>query len=305
MAAVTVGPDGAIYGVTFFGGGTGCGGMGCGTAFRLTPRAAVCHSALCPWTETVIDKFADDPNHIGTPFGALIFDAAGNIYGPIWGGAFGNGAIYKLTGSGSSWSSSVIYSFTGGSDGAIPMSRMALDGAGNLYGTTTFGGAGLGYGTLFKLVRNGASWSFNLLYEFQGASDGGHPETGVVLDPAGNIYGCNTYGGQFGAGVVYELSTTGSYSVLYNPNGSCQGDLAIDSAGNLYGTTYDGGAGGGTIFKLSQSGGTWTPTILHNFAGPEGAYPYSSVIRDASGNLYGTATIGGEDNYGTAWQLVP
>lgn len=306
MAPVTIGPDGAVYGVTFWGGGSGCGGQGCGTAFRLTPGASFCSSALCRWAETIIDKFQDDPNQITTPFGPMAFDSAGNIYGPIWGGASGNGAIYKLTGSGNSWTSSVIYSFTGGSDGAISMSRPNIDAAGNIYGTTTFGGSGIGFGTLFKLVHNGAGWTFNLLYSFQGGSDGGHPESGVVLDSAGNLYGCNTYGGQFAFGVVYEVNTTGTYSVIYNPRGSCFGDLAMDNAGNLYGTTYSGGSDdGGTIFELSPSGSGWTATILHSFAGPEGAYPMSSVIRDPSGNLYGTTTMGGNHNYGVAWQLMP
>jgi uncharacterized repeat protein (TIGR03803 family) len=306
QAPVTIGPDGAVYGVTFGGGGTGCGGKGCGTAFRLTPGASVCHSVLCPWTETVIDRFQDDPNQLVIPFGGVIFDTAGDLYGASGlGGASGKGAIYKLTRSGTSWTSTSLYTFTGGSDGAVPMSHLTMDRAGNLYGTTTFGGAGLGFGTVFELVRSGSGWTFHLLYTFQGGSDGGHPVAGVVLDSAGNIYGDNTYGGQFGFGVVYELSSAGIYSVLYSTRGTFDGDLGIDSAGNLYGTTYDGGSdAGGSIFELSPSGSGWTETTLHSFTGPEGAYPYSSVVLDTSGNLYGTTTEGGSHSDGVAWQLV-
>ena len=308
IAAVTIGPDGAVYGTTISGGGNGCGGNGCGTIFRLTPPASVCHSAMCGWAESLIYRFQLDPNGLAAPYAGVTFDTAGNLYGQTrGGGAYGRGAVYKLTRSGGSWTLSVIYNFTGGDDGAVPNSRLTMDRAGNLYGTTFSGGA-YGYGTVFELVRSGVGWTFHLLYGFQGESDGGNPYAGVVLDSAGNIYGDNSTGGQYSGGVVYELSLSGGawmYSVLYDSTSMLYADLGIDGAGNLYGTAYAGGSQqDGLVFELSPAGGGWTETNLYSFTGPDGAFPISSVALDASGNLYGTTNQGGSDHYGVVWQFA-
>ncbi len=312
-AAVTIGPDGAVYGTTLNGGGNGCGGSGCGVVFRLAPGPFTCLSALCPWTETVIFRFADGPNGVGSPWGGVTFDSAGNLYGQAFVGGTGNcvngcGVIYKLTPSGGSWSFSVIHNFTGMADGDQPTSAPTFDHDGNLYGTVFYGGA-YGFGTVFQLVPAGPGWTFNTLYSFQGGKDGGYPFSGVVLDSAGNLYGDNQYGGQSGAGVVYQLSNSdGSWTLtpLYSSFGGFTDEVGLDSSGNVYGTTYEGGSGGGgSVFKLTNSGGVWTETDLHSFRGPDGANPYSSVVLDTSGNLYGTTSAGGAHGDGVVWQIMP
>jgi uncharacterized repeat protein (TIGR03803 family) len=306
---VTIGPDGSLYGTTLFGAG-GCAPYGCGIVFKLTPPATICRSVFCPWTETVLYRFSDSSAGLGNSYGGVVFDSAGNLYGMTAEGGNGScdcGAIYKLTQSGGSWTPSILYSFTGGSDGASPQSTLTIDRVGNLYGTAPFGG--LGNGVVFELVRSGSGWSESTLYEFGGALDGGLPLAGVILDNAGNVYGDTVQGGTEGGGVAFELSRSGggwTYAVLSNFNGILNGELAFDSAGNLYGTTYGGGAfGGGLIFKLSESGGVWTQTAIYNFTAGTGDSPIGGVTFDASGNYYGTATQGGTFGQGVAWEIMP
>jgi uncharacterized repeat protein (TIGR03803 family) len=287
--------------------------MGCGVVFRLAPGPFVCRSAECPWIETVIFRFADAPNGIGLPFAGVTFDSAGNLYGQAFTGGTGGcsggcGAIYKLTPAGGSWNFSVVHAFTGGPDGDQPTSTLTFDNAGNLYGTAYYGGTH-GFGTVFQLVPLGSGWTFNTIYTFTGGSDGGFPNSGVVLDSAGNLYGNNQLGGSGGGGVVYQLRNSGSswtFTPLYSSIGQFTDEVGLDPEGNVYGTTYAGGSnGGGSVFKLTNSGGTWTETDLHSFGGLDGLFPYSSVVFDASGNLYGTTTMGGNNGAGVVWQIMP
>jgi len=308
FANVTVGPDGNVYGTTIFGGG-GCQNDGCGTVFKLTPPARVCTHALCPWTETVIYRFSESDTGLSIPYGGVTFDSAGNLYGTTAAGGTGAcngvgcGAVYKLTPSGGTWIVSVIYNFTGFEDGGFPMATMTIDQAGNLYGTTY-------YGSVFELVRSGAGWSENTLYTFHNGADGGAPQAGVVFDNAGNLYGATTMvnGGPVG-GVVYKLTHSSdgwAYSVLYtyDNSGGLYGNVAIDSAGNIYGTALTGGIyQGGSVFKLTDSGGVWSLTDLHDFQGD--GWPEGNVLLDASGNLYGTAIGGGEYGWGAVWEIQP
>lgn len=301
-STVTVGPDGALYGTTLIGGGPGCSNS-CGTVFRLAPSAQFCHMALCPWTETIIYRFANDPNGLGLPFAGVIFDAAGNLYGITGGSANGGGAVFKLTPTGGSWTLSVLYNLQSATDGTLSMGTLAMDAAGNLYGTTTFGGAN-GDGTVFELVRSGAGYTFNLLYTFTGRNDGGDPEAGVVLDAAGNIFGDTAYGGG-----VFELTRSGSgwnYSVIVPFLGGVEPPISLDSAGNIYGTgNADGSHGLGSVFKLTYSNGVWTHNIIYSFGGgDDGVLPLSSVAFDSNGNMYGTTNYGGS-GHGTVWQLTP
>jgi len=301
IAGVTIGPDGAIYGTTLSGGGNGCGGIGCGTVFKLTLPASFCHRALCPWAETVIYR-VNNPSDPCCFFGGVIVDRAGNVYGMAEGGGNGGyGAVYKLSPSGGGYTVSTIYSFQGGNDGAAPLGNLTMDAAGDLYGTTTYDGAD-GFGTVFKLVRNAGGWTFNLLYTFTGGSDGGHPQGNVVLDGAGNLFGATGYDGG-----VFEITPSGSYSVIVPFLGGLQSPISLGPDGNIYGTNYaDGSRGDGSVFELTYSQGMWTHNILHSFGnGYDGALPLSSVAFDANGNLYGTTTFGGHGGQGTAWQLTP
>ncbi len=306
-AGVTLGPDGALYGTTLFGGGSGCTeNMGCGTVFKLTPPTTFCRMVLCSWDETVIYHDVD-PSDPCCFFGGVIVDNAGNIYGMSQGGGNGNcfgmgcGTVYKLTPSGGNYTLSVIYNFQGGNDGAAPLGNLTMDAAGNLYGTATYGGQ-FGYGTVFKLVHSAGGYTFQLLYTFTDGSDGVMPQGNVVLDSAGNLYGASGDGGG-----IFQITPFGTYTLIDPILGGLQSPINIDAAGVIYGTTYAGGTrDDGTIFKLGYSNGVWTHTTLHSFGGNDGALPLSGVGFDASGNLYGTTTYaGGPADDGTLWQLTP
>jgi len=312
IARVVFGPDGSLFGTTEFG-GRNCG-SGCGTVFNLKPPPFACKTALCPWTETVIYSFSGFTDGANPGYGDLTFDPAGNIYGTTYfGGNNAQGVVYELAHSGSSWSESAIYLFTGGQDGANPYSSVVFDQVGNFYGTAFGGGAG--HGTVFQLTPSGSGWSENTLYTFQDTNDGGTPFGGLVFDSAGNLYGTTSTGGSGGGGTVYELASSGggwTFDVIgsfagtaYLPGPYCS--LTMDAAGNLYGTTLkDGSHSAGSVFKLTPSGSGWTLTDLYDFTGgQDGGLPYGSVLIDSNGNLYGTASQGGADGYGVVWEITP
>jgi uncharacterized repeat protein (TIGR03803 family) len=317
---VIFGPDGALYGTTYAGGSGSCNLYlygGCGTVFRLTPPSHFCASISCPWAETVLYRFTGGADG-ADPSSELTFDAAGNLYGTAAGGGNGNctdgcGTVFKLTHTNGGWSFSVLYTFTGQSDGWGPASPLVFDGAGNLYGTTPYGGQGSG-GTVFELTPGASGWTLTTLYSFQGLSDGAYPRAGVTFDRGGNIYGATTSFGAYGvAGTAFELvSPGGSFNLLYGfpwmqySNGGPWGSLTMDQAGNLYGTTYsDGAFGFGSVFKLTPGSGGWTYTSLHDFTDrDDGANPLGGVAFDANGDLYGTTTLGGTGN-GVVFRITP
>ena len=239
-------------------------------------------------------------------FAPLVLDATGNLYGTTeYGGSHQYGAVFMLDSSGTE---TVLYSFNvaGTGDGEFPFAGLVLDGAGNVYGTTQFGGTH-GSGTVFKVDTSGNE---TVLHSFTGGSDGANPRAGLVWDAKGNLYGTTFRGGSTlctqGCGVVFKLDVQGKETVLYTFTGSGDGanpsSVILDKAGNLYGTTLDGeGAfGSGTVFKLSKSG---KKAVLHRFGvGAEGYYPYAPLVLDAAGNLYGTTQAGGVA-YGTVFKL--
>jgi uncharacterized repeat protein (TIGR03803 family) len=247
------------------------------------------------------------------PTGGLIVDTAGNFYGVTGEGGTSNrcphgcGTVFKLTRSGAE---TVLYSFTGKSgDGKYPANLESLtrDAPGNIYGTTFEGGdpatcGGSGCGIVFKLDEKGKE---TVLHTFGHGRDGLEPASGLVRDTADNLYGTTEAGGANNGGTVFKISKTGKYTVLYSfafPGGSDGADpvggLIRDSADNLYGTTFYGGGGCtfgcGTVFKLDSKG---NETVLYRFTdGADGAFPLGRLLRDAAGNLYGTASGGG--NFG-------
>lgn len=193
-----------------------------------------------------------------------------------------------------------LYSFKGGNDGGNSFAGLIRDGAGNLYGTTTAGGAG-GVGTVFRLNSSGAETG---LYSFpRNGSNGATPDSGLAADAAGNGYGTTSGGGANRQGVIYKINLRGE-SVLYSftgsPGGFFPGSLVRDPAGNLYGSTQyggnsnncNGGVGCGILFKLDTAGKF---TLLHTFTGTggDGANPSGAPIFDSSGNLYGVTQAGG------------
>ena len=248
-------------------------------------------------------------------------DSSGNLYGTTYGGgANGYGTVFELVNSSGSYTENILYDFGSTSvDGENPQAGLVMDASGNLYGTTNGGGSGgIGVGTVYELVNSSGSYTEKVLYSFTGTgNDGAFPYSGVVLDPAGNLYGTTPFGGSTSYGIAYELvNSSGSYteqilhtfSGSFGADGSPFGGLVRDASGNLFGTAFIGGSGGGgTIFELVNSGGTYTETILHGFTdlSGDGFYVMADLTMDPSGNLYGTTQQGGTYGYGMAFQLTP
>ena len=254
---------GFFVGSTSEGGETNCNNtnQGCGIVFRLAPNSDG------GWTFTVLHVFAGPPDG-AYPVGELTRDSHGNFYGATQQGGdtkcfnhvYGCGTVFKVH----DREETVLYRFTGKADGLYPSSGLLMDSAGNLYGTTYDGGTGCirnhGCGTVYKLDESGHE---SVLYTFKGGADGRFPDERLVTDPAGNLYGTTSEGGERPySGTVYKVDTTGTETVLYNFLGGADGrfpyGLAIDAAGNLYGVTEEGGLNDcerrsscGTVFKLT------------------------------------------------------
>jgi uncharacterized repeat protein (TIGR03803 family) len=246
------------------------------------------------------------------PYGGMVEDADGNLYGTtIQGGTLKYGVLFKLEGSGVE---AVVHNFPpNGGEAALP-TNLALDERGNIYGTT-YGGGKYSRGSVFKVNSSGR---FTLEYSFPGGGRGAEPQSGLLLDADGDIYGTTEHGGNIpncggaGCGLVFKIDTYHRESELYVFTGT-NGDgywptansLVRDSQDNLYGTTFEGGTFGyGTVFKLEPSG---KETVLHSFsdAQGDGANPYAGVVRDANGSLYGTTTWGGRFGYGMVYKITP
>ncbi len=268
--------------------------------------------------ERVLHTFGHDGDG-SYPYASLIGDAAGNLYGTTSdGGIHNNGTVFELTPrQGGGWTESVLHSFGNGADGTQPDAGLIFDATGNLYGTTSGGGIH-NYGTVFKLTPGqGGGWTETVLHSFGNGEDGRTPYAGLIFDAAGSLYGSTYYGGIHGAGSVFELTPTGtgdwSEKVLYSFGRGTDGQwpyasLIWGDAGNLYGTTGGGGIHGyGTVFELTPTGGgDWSEKLVQSLGrGTHGHYPQASLIRDASGNLYGTTDSGGIHDLGTVFELTP
>jgi uncharacterized repeat protein (TIGR03803 family) len=311
LAGVVVGPNGILYGTTVNG-----GSQDQGTVFDMRPAVQACKSTLCPWNESVLYRFQGGSDGAGPNYGNLLFDNGGNIYGvTIVGGSSSQGTVYKLARSSGGWTERVIHTFSG-PDGAQPFAGVIFDNKGNLYGTAQLGGD-KGFGTVYELSPVGQSWGENTLYQFQGGNDGQGPVGTLTFDISGNLYGTTCAGGSGGGGTIYELSPSGggwTFATLYSFGGTdCPwAGLTMDNAGNLYGVTVDGGNQGaclrgcGTIFKLSPANGGWRYAELYEFSGSsDGQNPYSQMLMDGSGNLYGTCSAGGSNGLGVVWEITP
>jgi uncharacterized repeat protein (TIGR03803 family) len=311
--------SGNLYGTASAGAGSGsiCSGTGCGAVFEMIHGAD-------GWTEKVLHDFNDNPADGADPYGSLIFDAAGNLYGTTrGGGSAGFGTVYKLSPrSDGTWRETILHNFQN-SDGNAPYAGLIFDAAGNLYGTTSEGGA-RGWGNVFELLpQSNGSWKEKILHSF-GGTDGWAPQASLLMDSSGNLYGTTAFGGARlvdDYGIVFELlpQTDGTWKekILANFPELGSGpqeplaNLILDSTGNLYTTSYHGGSnGGGTVFELvPKPNGEWETKILIDFAYAigGGSYPSSGLIMDAAGNLYGTDSNAGTNNEadGTVFQLKP
>jgi uncharacterized repeat protein (TIGR03803 family) len=295
FGTLALGPHGTLFGTTE-------GGGYFGTDF------AICG---CPGREVQIHSFGQGTDG-AQPIGGVVVGTSGNFYGTTsLGGAYGNGTVYEELRSGRTWTESTLYSFTGGNDGTNPPAAPTLDANGNIYGTTSLGGAN-GDGVVYKLSHSASGWQQTVLYTFQGLSDGQNPVGGVVLDGDGNVYGTTFDGGDNGGGTVYQLSPSGAgwtFTVLYSFTGIYGGpyNKLTLANGSIYGFTEAGGANGfGSVFKLTPGEGGWTFTDLHDFlGGSDGAEPYGSVAVDRAGNVFGTTNEGGSTNQGLVFEITP
>jgi uncharacterized repeat protein (TIGR03803 family) len=291
----------------------------CGTIFELSPNSTG------GYTGTTLYEFSPGPIDGNLPEAGLVEDSSGNLYGTTYiGGGWLLGAVYELSpGHNGSWTSSVLYSFSGtNGDGEYPLDNLVFDSSGNLYGTTEEGGT-YGGGTVFELSPSSSStWKETVLYSFDSkkpSTDAYRPETGLAFDSEGNLYGATGSGGEYGCGAVFRLvpsSTSWSESLIYNFTGCSEygaysaSGVIFDSHGNLYGTADFGGAdGAGFVYELtpSDSEKSWTETTLYSFTGgTNGSTPIGGLVLDAEGNLYGTTESGGLYTYwGEVFKLTP
>lgn len=274
-----------------------------GTIFKISPAGKL--QTLYNFNTNLTEPGAD-----------VVLDSHGNMFGTAMTGAsseYADGGIYEVS---SKQVEKILHVFSGGADGDLPFSNLILDAKGDLYGTTSLGGTftgvcGLsGCGVVFEITSKG---KYNVIHSFSG-TDGNEPNSGVIMDSKGNLYGTTLFGGNGpsgGYGTVYSIDPSGKERVIYNfTNGQDGGEPAagviVDAQGNFYGTATTGGknlqpcrfgpsVGCGTIYKVDSSG---HETTLHEFSSdPDGAQPYGGLILDSHGNLFGTAREGGRSQY--------
>ncbi len=281
----------------------------------------------------VLHHFAGPPDG-SRPYGRLVMDASGALYGTTgWGGAHNAGTVFKLTQrptEGFGWSERVLYSFTGGSEGGVPFSGLAIDKNGALYGTTARGGPARA-GTVFQLVppsSSGGTWSQKVLHAFAppfppksefyfGPEEGSES---LVVDTAGALYGTSAHDGANSLGRVFKLTPPAAAggvwteSTLYDFKGGDGGatpktGLLVDRSGALYGTAKGGAYGGGIVYKLdppAPAGGEWSASVLYAFTrANDGCYPNGGLVMDAAGALYGTLRSCGPYWTGIVFKLAP
>jgi uncharacterized repeat protein (TIGR03803 family) len=276
--------------------------------------------------ETILHNFKDSVNDGYLPYASVIFDNAGNLYGTTRsGGAYSCGTVFEVSPNGEGgWTEKVLHNFRNRNDGCNPLLGLVFDTSGNLYGTTSVGGLRGTEGTVFELSpKTGGGWTEKTLHRFNSRiGDGAGASSNLIFDSAGNLYGATSGGGDYGYGVVFELSPEAggewTENILanfaeYGEYGNSPGGLIIDAAGNLYGFAGEGGSGKclelgqnigcGVVFELVQSDG-WSEEVLHTFEnnGTDGVYPYGNLVFDTTGNLYGTTVYGGS---GTCTQEEP
>jgi uncharacterized repeat protein (TIGR03803 family) len=293
MGGVVCDSQGNLYGTTSGGGSAGCvSPLGCGLVFEIEADG----------NEKVLYTFENFLEG-RDPQAGLVRDAAGNLYGTTTDGGFNHcGTVFKVDSDGAE---SLVHSFEAPGDGCVPVGALTLGTQGTLYGTTEIGGLrGCQLGTCGTVFRIDPSGHETILYSFTGGADGAGPESTLVVDAEGNLYGTTPYGGDLSCnapnccGVVFKVEPSGAETVLHTfKGGNADGwdpiaGVVRDSAGNLYGTTYRGGTYGyGTVYKLDAGG---QESLLHIFGnGPDGGFPYAGLVSDSAGNLYGTDLSGG------------
>jgi len=309
-AGLTMDAGGNLYG-TARGGGT----HNDGTVFRLRKSGS-------GWVLNTLYSFAGG-NDGTEPRGRVSLARDGTLYGTTF---FGGGpGCYNGNGCGTifhlipppvaprsaltPWNETVLYRFSGGSDGGYPRGDLTFDPPGNIYGTADYGGDN--YGVIYELMPSNGGWTQTVIYTPQGSGGGTDPQGGVIFDRAGSLDGVFEAGGQYGYGTVYQLSPSGSdwtEQTLYAFTGERDGQnpvagLIIDSSGNLYGATSAGGTYfGGTVFELTPNDGGWTYNWVYGFLA---GGVVDKLVMDAAGNLYGTTQVDGAYRFGAVFKLSP
>ena len=314
QSGLTFDRAGNLYGTTRYG-----GSHNAGTVFKVTRHGS-------SWLFTPLYSFTGGYDG-SNPDSRVVFGPDGSLYGTTtFGGLYRSGVVFRLRPSASAcktaicpWTETVLYSFTGQSDGGVPEGDLVFDQAGNIYSTTFAGGQGncvplfSGCGAVYELTPSQGQWTLTVLHTFTGLSDGGAPTSGLVFDQAGNLYSTTYVGGAYSLGTVFELTPSGSgwtESVLHdfaggNDGANPEAGLVFDSSSNLYGVTAFGGSHiYGTAFELQASNGGFSYSILYNF-GVESESPVPTLTLDSAGNLYGTAQSGGTGGVGAVFRLSP
>jgi uncharacterized repeat protein (TIGR03803 family) len=302
--SLLLGSGGVLYGTTYSGGkyGDGC-------VYALTPSGK-------SYTESVVYSFGGSPDG-GNPYAGLSQNAAGTLFGTtLYGGLNGFGAVFALTPSGGSYKESVLYSFDGGKDGATPYGGILSAKSGVLYGTTFAGGEN-GDGTVYALTPSGKTYAESIVYSFAGgAKDGANPYAALVAS-GDLVFGTTAAGGTAGDGTAFQVKLAkakgkSKESVLHSFGGTGDasqpyGALLLGADDALYGATFAGGADGqGAIFELSKSGKTYAESVVASFPGyPGAANAYAGVIASSTGTLLGTTFGGGDEGYGTVFEVTP
>ena len=266
-------------------------------------------------TLTPIASFDNSPTAGSSPAGGVVFDAHGDIFGTTtYGGTFGTinggyGTVYEIAAG--SHTITTLASFNGTTGGGLPNSGVVVDAQGNIFGTTSTGGAyGTGArtsGTVFEIAAG--SHTITTLASFNGPTTGGNPYGPVVLDSQGNLFGTTFNGGAYGYGTAYEIAA-GSHTITtlasFLPGtGEFPVGVVLDSQGDLFGATYLGGAyGHGTLYEIVA--GSDTITVLASFNGTtNGGNPYSGVLLGNNGDIFGTTRFDGAYGNGTVWEFTP
>lgn len=350
VADLIIGKNNILYGTTYYG-----GAHGYGTAFQLSQVTGGA------WQEKVLYSFAGGNDGAYPAAGLTYLAKNGVLYGSTYGGGSANlGTVFELIPSQSGWTEQVLHTFVGGTDGANPVSDLALASNNSLFGTTSQGGQYVvtnqpptctqtapctvdAQGIAFELTpMGGGVFNESILYTFTGGTDGGSPESALIIGANNNVlYGTTFWGGigtacpigeyPQGCGTIYELTTTGSgqpwtETLLYsfsghNPDGAHPyGNMGLNASGDLFGTTSSGGAnvdtcnsdaynGCGSIFEVkppAQQGGKWTKSNLTVFPGSPGGGTPNGLIIAKGGTMYGTTYVGGNSGgYGTVFQMTP
>jgi len=343
LDSLTFDAAGNLYGTAESGGQGQCvkngsQWMGCGVVFELKHASA-------GWKEKVLFSFVPGQVEGVIPVGGLVFDGAGNLYGTTWApGVSGSprfsrtrsnpgrptywgcsdpgcgGTVFELSPTKGGWQEQDIYGFTGGDDGGVSQANLIFDQAGNLYGTTVYGGGtgctdAYGCGVVFELSPGKNAWSESVLHAFSG-SDGNYPQASLLFDGKGNLFSTTAAGGASGYGTVFSLHPeSGGWTekVLYNFSDGADGGspfaaVIMDDQGDLFGTTNQGGSGqyaNGVAYMLAPSGKTWSETVLYTFAYPGAQAPAAPLLAMPDGKLFGTAQGGGKYNHGAVFELVP